>query len=347
MSAQLLTSCYALPRAGGKWLSGPRLHAVISPTVWLDQTLLTRDLVGGKGASLSELAALGAPVPPAFAITAAACAAFMASLGVADVAAVTPATLPALREQILTAPLPEDLAVALAEGFAALRKRAGDDVALAVRSSATTEDGKEYSFAGQHDTILGVRTLPELEAAVRQCWASLWSERAVAYRQANLPDGSPCMAVVVQQMIRSDVSFIAFTDDPVGERRDHVVISASWGLGEALVSGLVTPDHVVVAPDSQVTDYSIGDKQLMIIPDASGSGTRETPVPRLMRSLPALTAEQAAEIAALVRSLAARLGYAADIEGALAGGKVVLFQARPITTLDRAGAPADLALTGD
>jgi pyruvate,water dikinase len=249
--------------------------------------------------------------------------------------------LPALREQIMAAPLPADLAAALADGLAAFQARAGDNVALAVRSSATTEDGTEHSFAGQHDTILGVRTLPELGDAVRQCWASLWSERAVSYRQANLPDAVPCMAVVVQQMIRSDVSFIAFTEDPVGERPDHVVISASWGLGEALVSGLVTPDHVVVAPDGRVAEYVVGDKQVMIIPDASGSGTREAPVPRMMRSLPALSETQAAEIAVLARRLAARLGYAADLEGAIAGGKVVLFQARPITTLD------DLAMVGD
>lgn len=340
MSAELLTSCYALRRSTG----GSSLTHLIQSNplcVWLDHGLLERDVVGGKGASLSELAALGAPVPPAFALTAPACAAFMTSLGVADLSTVTPAMLPALREQMQTAPLPADLAAALACGFAALQQRVGADVALAVRSSATAEDGSEHSFAGQHDTVLGVRTLSELEAAVRQCWASLWSERAVAYRQANLPDAVPCMAIVVQQMIRSDVSFIAFTEDPVGERRDHVVISASWGLGEALVSGMVTPDHVVVAPDGQVADYVIGDKQLMIIPDADGSGTREAPVPRMMRALPSLTAEQAAEIAELVRSLAVHLGYAADLEGAIADGKIVLFQARPITTLD------DLALAGD
>ena len=341
MSAQLLTSCYALPRAGGKSLVISGLRAVSSPTVWLDQAPLTRDLVGGKGASLSQMAALGAPVPPAFAVTAPACATFMSCLGVPDFATVTPAGLPALQARILAAPLPADLAAALADGYAAFRDRLGGDVALAVRSSATTEDGSELSFAGQHDTILGVRTLPELEDAVRQCWASLWSERAVAYRQASQPDDVPSMAVVVQQMIPSDVSFIAFTEDPVGERQGHVVISASWGLGETLVSGLVTPDHVVVAPDGQVAEYVIGDKQLMIIPDASGSGTREAPVPRLMRSLPALSPAQAAEIAALVRPLAARLGYAADLEGAIAGGQVVLFQARPITTLDGLALAAD------
>lgn len=327
-------------------MSGLLLHAITSPTIWLDQTLLARELVGGKGASLSELAALGAPVPPAFAITAPACAAFMASLGLTDPATVTLATLPALREQIMTVPLPAALAAALAEGIAALQERAGAGVALAVRSSATTEDGSENSCAGQYDTILGVRTLPEVEAAVRQCWASLWSERALAYRRANLPDAAPCMAVVVQQMIRSDVSFVAFTEDPVGERRDHVVISASWGLGEAVVSGLVTPDHVVVAPDGEVIEYVLGDKQVMIIPDTSGSGTREAPVPRVMRTQPALSEAQAREIAAVARDLAARLGYAADLEGAIAGGQIVLFQARPITTLDHVSADG-LALASD
>jgi len=169
----------------------------------------------------------------------------------------------------------------------------------------------------------------------------------VSYRNASLPDVVPCMAVVVQQMIRSDVSFVAFTEDPVGERRDHVVLSASWGLGESLVSGLVTPDHVVVGPDGRVVEYSVGDKQVMIIPDATGSGTRDAPVPRVMRTLPALTEEQAREIASVVRTLASRLGYAADLEGAVAHGEILLFQARPITTLDHMAAPTDLALVGD
>lgn len=323
------------------------MHAVTSPIVWLDQAPYARDKVGGKGASLSQLAALGAPVPPAFAVTTDACAAFMASLGVSDLSAVTPLAAPVLREQILAAPLPADLAAAVADGFAALRARAGAAAAVAVRSSATSEDGNEHSFAGQHDTFLGVRTLPELDAAVRQCWASLWSERAVAYRQANLPDAVPCMAVVVQQMIHSDVSFIAFTEDPVGARPDHVVISASWGLGEALVSGMVTPDHVVVAPDSRVVQHVVGDKEVMIIPDASGSGTRTVPVPRMMRTLPALSATQACEIASVVRGLAARLGYAADLEGAIVNGDIVLFQARPITTLHHMAASKELAPTGD
>lgn len=315
--------------------------------VWLDRGPLERDFVGGKGASLSELAALGAPVPPAFAIPAPVCASFMASLGVTDSSAITLDALPALRDQIMVAPLPADLSSALAEGLAALQERAGADVALAVRSSATTEDGSEHSFAGQHDTILGVRSLPDLEAAVRQCWASLWSERAVAYRQANLPEAIPCMAVVVQQMIRSDVSFVAFTQDPVGERRDHVVLSATWGLGEALVSGMVTPDHVVVAPGGEVVEYVIGDKEVMIIPDPAGSGTRETVVPRMMRAQPALSEAQAREISAVARALASRLGYDADIEGAIAQGEIVLFQARPITTLVQGATPDTLVLAGD
>ncbi|MFT4041328.1 MAG: PEP/pyruvate-binding domain-containing protein [Thermomicrobiales bacterium] len=312
-------------------------HSPYPPCVWLADTPPCRDLTGGKGASLSELMALGAPAPPAFAVTAPAYAAFVAGLCVSAMDA-TPA---AMQRAMLTAPLPPALGAALAENWAAMQARAGADVALAVRSSATVEDGAEHSFAGQHDTILGVRTLPELEAALRQCWASLWSERAVSYRRGALIAAEPQMAVVVQQMIRSDVSFIAFTDDPLGARPGCAVISAAWGLGESLVSGLVTPDQIVVAPDGAVVERQIGDKQIMVIPDASGAGTREVAVPRLLRTAPALTDAQAGAIATLAREVAGRLGYAADFEGAIANGEIVLFQARPITTL------ADLPLAGD
>lgn len=312
-------------------------HHSYPPCVWLADTPPCRDLTGGKGASLSELMALGAPAPPAFAVTAPAYTAFVRELGVAASGA-TPA---AMQQAILTAPLPPALGAALAASLAMLRAHAGAEVALAVRSSATAEDGQDYSFAGQHDSILGVRTPLELEAALRQCWASLWSERAVSYRRGAMIGAEPQMAVVVQQLIRSDVAFIAFTDDPLGARPGCAVISAAWGLGESLVSGLVTPDQIVVGPDGQIVDCQIGDKQIMVIPDASGSGVREAAVPRLLRTAPALTDAQARSIAALTREVAGQLGYAADFEGAIAGGEIVLFQARPITTL------ADLPLAGD
>ena len=304
--------------------------------VWLEDTCASRELVGGKGASLSRLALLGAPVPPAFALTTAAYDGFASALGLPVRASdVADAELPALRASIVAAEIPAPIVAVIAAGGAGLQERAGGDVALAVRSSATAEDSAAYSFAGLHDTVLDVRSLPALEAAVKQCWASLWTERAVAYRRTGgLALDEAAMAVVVQQLVRSDVSFVVFTADPVEERDGHLVIAATWGLGEAVVSGLVVQDHIVVDADGRIVEYVVGDKHLMVIPGARpGDGVREVSVPRLLRTAPALSAEQVAAVAAMARELAPRLGYEADLEGAFAEGTLVLFQARPITTL--------------
>jgi rifampicin phosphotransferase len=304
--------------------------------VWLDCAPASRTLVGGKGSSLSQLAVLGAPVPPAFALTTHAYAQFAASLKLPrQASAVAEEDLPRLRALIMAAALPGPVTESIAHGYRAFQDLVGCELALAVRSSATAEDSADFSFAGLHDTVLDVRTLPALEMAVKQCWASLWSERAVAYRRAGeLATDDAAIAVVVQQLVRSDVSFVVFTADPVGGRDQHLVIAASWGLGEAVVSGLVVPDHIVVGPDGHVVEYVVGDKHLMVIPGARPEdGTREVPVPRALRTMPALSHEQASAIAAMARELSPRLGYEADLEGAIAGDTMYLFQARPITTL--------------
>jgi pyruvate,water dikinase len=135
-------------------------------------------------------------------------------------------------------------------------------------------------------------------------------------------------------LIQSDVSFVVFTADPVSGRDQHLVIAATWGLGEAVVSGLVVPDHVVVGPDGEVVEYTVGDKHLMVIPGARPEeGAREVPVPRALRMVPVLSDAQVTAIATMARELSPRLGYEADLEGAIAGGALYLFQARPITTL--------------
>ena len=305
--------------------------------VWLNRDIANRELVGGKAASLSYLAALGAPVPIAFALTTHAYAEFAHEHGLPRRAAdVATDELPQLRASILAAPLPDSIASSLAKGFQALATQLGNDIALAVRSSGTAEDSAAHSFAGLHETVLDVRTLSSLEAAVRQCWASLWSERAVAYRWecGDLASEASEIAVVVQQLVRSDVSFVAFTADPVSQVDDHVVIDATWGLGEAIVSGLVVPDHITIDGHGQVVQYVVGDKHLMVIPgDRSLGGTREVAAPRALRSVPALTHDQAREIARTARSLALKLEFEADIEGGIADGAIHLFQARPITTL--------------
>jgi rifampicin phosphotransferase len=304
--------------------------------IWLNSGEPARSCVGGKAASLSRLVALGAPVPTAFAISTAAYAEFSDFHGfprrVADVAA---EHIEQLRTNILEAPFPVPIADSIRDAFHALARLAGDDLRLAVRSSATAEDSAAFSFAGLHDTVLDVRTLTALEAAIRRCWASLWSDRAVSYRRdGGLAEDISDIAVVVQQLIHSDVSFVAFAVDPVSGDQDTVVIDATWGLGESIVSGMVVPDHISVARDGRVLDYTVGSKHLMVIPgEHPGGGVREVPVPRLLQQIPALTPEQAQAIAGLARDLSTRLGYAADLEGGIVDGNLHLFQARPITTL--------------
>lgn len=302
--------------------------------VMLDHAPVRRSVVGGKGASLSQLRALGMPVPPACALTTSAYRAVATHLGLpGTVTLSSPFELPWIRAELLYAPLPAAVLDAIAAAWNHLGTAPG--ASLAVRSSATAEDSGEHSFAGLHDTVLDVRSPELLEAAVRACWASLWSDRAVSYRRGTPLDGEDAaIAVVIQRMVRADISFVVFTADPVSGNCDHAVITASWGLGEAIVSGQVTPDTVVVGLDGEIVDYAIGAKEVMTIPGRSPDGsTREVPVPRLLRSAPVLTGAQAAAIAAIARTLAAKLGYPADIEGGIAGHDIHLFQARPITTL--------------
>ena len=301
---------------------------------WLNRGEVSRSSVGGKGASLSRLVQLGAPVPDAFALTTDAYREFAREHDIPPCARdVADSSLALIRERIEHASLSEDLRSLLFREFAMLQGEG--DCSFAVRSSATAEDSAAFSFAGLHDTILDVRDLDSLERAVTKCWASLWSDRAVAYRRTgDLAMDDSGIAVVIQKLIRADVSFVVFTADPVRHRHEHLVIAATWGLGEAVVSGLVVPDHIVIGPDGSIAEYVIGDKHQMVIPsDVPGGGVREIPVPRALRIMPALTHEQAMEIGRVARTISSRLGFPADLEGAYSGDSLYLLQARPITTL--------------
>lgn len=303
--------------------------------IWLDGAGHEPELVGGKGASLGRLVALGAPVPPAIGLTTSAYRALAATLGLPSrPAGLTAAQLSRTRALIEESLLSPVVADTIAQAYAALEERLGAGAELAVRSSAVDEDSAARSFAGLHDTILGVRGPAAFEAAVRRCWASLWTERAIEYRASATLGAEIAIAVVAQQLVRCDVSFVAFTADPVSGRADHLVIDAAWGLGEAIVSGLVTPDHVVIDGHGAVVEYRIGDKLRMFVADGSDTfGARAVPVPRVMSGLPALAPGQVDQIATACRSLAGRLGYPVDIEGGFADDMLHIFQARPITTL--------------
>jgi pyruvate,water dikinase len=226
--------------------------------------------VGGKGASLGELARAGVAVPPGFVVTVEAFAATMAAvdpsgghraeveaLGAGDLAGIA-AVAARLRALITEAPLPDEVAAAVAAGYAALGADAragagvgadvGAGVDVAVRSSATVEDSAEASFAGLQDTYLGVSGTPSVLGYVRRCWASLYNDESVAYRRRlGLPEAGVAMAVVVQLMVAPRAAGVMFTRSPVTGDRSVVAIEGTWGLGSALVSGDVTPDSWVIS----------------------------------------------------------------------------------------------------
>ncbi len=303
------------------------------PVCWLDGCILDVESIGGKGASLGRLRALGAPVPLAAAIPAHVYREVAAGIGVpAGLHGVSSTELASIRARILGTSLPTNLLDALCLAGDVFREQAGNTgVSLAVRSSAPVEDSARHAFAGLHDTILDVQPGESLEQAIRECWASLWSDRAIAYRhEHNLGHLPMDIAVVVQQLVRCDVSFVAFALDPISGSDECVLITSTWGLGEAVVAGLVVPDQVKVDRSGIVRDYQVGSKSVMVI--SGPDGARTVPVPRILQAQPTLAPDAAAHIAEMVRSLSAALGYPADVEGGLVGDQMYLFQARPITT---------------
>ncbi len=291
----------------------PRSGASSPDILWLDDPA-SRDpsITGGKVAQLARLAARY-PVPAGFSITAPAYAAHHDP---------TDATR-----------MPESLRDAIADAYLRLATIAGTpDPAVAVRSSAVDEDGRQASFAGQHETFLNVSGMDAVVAAVGRCWASAHASHVRVYRrQQGLTVDDVRIAVLVQLLVRSDVSVVAFSANPVTARRDQIMVTASWGLGESIVGGTVTPDTWVVdARTGAISETHIGDKRRMTV--MSPDGSAEIDVPRIMRALPSLSDEQVRQVATLCSLLQAESGWPVDVEAAFAGGWLYLLQCRPITT---------------
>jgi len=305
----------------------------------------TLETVGGKGASLARLVAAGLPVPDGFHVTTAAYRRFvagnnlqpgiLAALETVDIG--QPATLEAASTAIgalfAGAQTPPDVAGAVAMAYAAL---AGQDPIVAVRSSATAEDLPEASFAGQQDTFLNIQGYGEVLDAVKRCWASLWTARAIGYRaRQGIGAEGLSLAVVVQVLVPAEAAGILFTANPVTGRRDQAMISAAWGLGEAVVGGLVTPDALTVDKASgAVLERQTADKQVMTA--RVNGGTETQPVTAELRRAPVLNDEAAAELVRLGVQIENLYGMPMDIEWALADGIFAIVQARPITALPEA-----------
>ena len=263
-------------------------------------------LVGGKAANLSRLARMYYRVPDGFCI---------------PVTAMDEAHPADLRDDIFAA----------ASGLMACHNLS--ELVVAVRSSAVDEDGAAASFAGQHETYLNIVGAEAIIQAVTRCWESARSERALEYRrQQGLSVSHPQLAVLVQQLIASDVSAVIFSANPITGSHDEIMINASWGLGESIVGGTVTPDTFIVRKaDLAITNRTIADKQRMTV--SVPGGTREVEVPHFLRTQASLNDEQIIEAAQLALTLDATMSCPVDIECAYAGGELYLLQCRPITTL--------------
>jgi rifampicin phosphotransferase len=272
---------------------------------WLGSATRGPETLGGKAASLDRLARMGFRIPPGFCLSTAAFERQLGELAGGD----------DLARQVAETPLVPDLEADLRDAVSRLVAEApkaltpGSEPEFAVRSSAIGEDGSAASYAGLHETELGVRS-DDVDAAVRRCWASLWSPQALAYRRfRGISMDGAAMAVVVQSLVPADAAAVAFTRHPVTGRDDQLVITSIKGLGDAMVSGTVTPDtHVLDKASLRTVEFTPGDGEQ------------------------ALDDDQLQELARLCLRVEAGFGQPVDIEAAITNGTWYLLQARPITT---------------
>jgi pyruvate, water dikinase len=309
-----------------------------------DVGIRDRPHVGGKGGSLGELLRASIPVPPGFIVRTGAFERFLetvetrwpvrariASLRAGDLSAVR-ACCATVRSRLEEAPLPSELVEQIEHAYAQLCGSQG--VPLAVRSSATTEDAADASFAGLQDTYLSVLDLEETLRKVRSCWASLYSVESVSYRrERNLPEQGVAMAVVVQAMVDARTAGVMFTRSPTTGDRSVITIEAAWGLGSSVVGGEVTPDRFVLGKiTGEITVREISDKVIRHAP-AAGGGIETVPVEEAFRRAPCLSDEELQTLRLIARKVERHYGYPQDIEWAVerSSGEVLLLQSRPET----------------
>ena len=303
-------------------------------------------IAGGKGANLGELTQAGIPVPPGFVVTAQAYEYFMDEAGINDKVMsildeidindtkALQAAAEEIKQIIIESPIPDELVLFIREYYNQLCQRVDEeDTDVAIRSSATAEDLPEASFAGQQDTFLHVSGDDEVIEYIRKCWASLFEARAIFYREENNFEHSKVyIAVVVQKMAIADKAGVMFTVNPsTGE--EIAMIEGSWGLGESVVSGDVTPDNYQVdKKNNEVINVTISDKKVMYTNDESGTSVK-VEVPEEKRKERVLSDEELIELTEMGKRVQAHYGEPMDTEWAFERDNLFLLQARPITTL--------------
>lgn len=300
-------------------------------------------IAGGKGASLGEMTGAGIQVPPGFVVLAGAFERFLEEAGLnqeldtildqevrRDELQSVELASAKIQQLIVNARMPDDIAAAIQEAHAAL----GAEF-VAVRSSATAEDGATAAWAGQLDTFLNTRSV-DLLNHVQKCWASLFTPRAIFYRfEKGMHGQKISVAVVVQKMVQSEVSGIAFSVHPVTEDYNQLIIEAGFGLGEAIVSGQVTPDSFVVEKEPRrIIDKNIT-YQSRALWRAAGGGNEWRELSEEEGNKPALSDGQVMELAEIVLGIERYYGFPCDIEWAFEAGHFFVTQSRPITTLSK------------
>lgn len=312
-----------------------------SDILWFDQLgIHDRPLAGGKGASLGEMTRAGLPIPAGCVVTTAAFTAFIDALeqefpvrsSIARLRADDLDTIRLVTAQIRTAIQQRPMPAELEQHITAACARLGA-VPLAVRSSATSEDSQEASFAGLQDTYLWLKGVEQVLARVRDCWASLYSAESVSYRlRLNVSEATLAMAVVVQTMVNSRSAGVMFTRSPTTGDRSVITIESSWGLGSALVSGEVTPDRFVVNKVTQeIRTRVVACKHMAHIPDEQG-GVVEQPLDDEHANRSSVSDAEILQLGKLGRAIEQHYGTAQDIEWAIdQSGAIKLLQSRPET----------------
>jgi pyruvate,water dikinase len=312
-----------------------------------------RPTVGGKGASLGELIRAGAAVPPGFVVTTAAFETFLRALDAdgkirrridalaeADASAIAE-TCRAIRGELERAKLAEDLHAEIREAY---RRLCGDQDRrpVAVRSSATSEDHSDASFAGLQDTFLWIKGVEEVISGIKRCWSSLYSVESVTYRlRLNLPEDDVAMAVVVQDMVDARTAGVMFTRSPTTGDKSVVVMEAAWGLGSAVVSGEVTPDKFVINKiTGEVSKRDISRKTVQHGPDANEGRVVEVAVPDHLQTITSVSDDEIRALVTMAKAIEQHYGHAQDIEWAIdrrESDRILLLQSRPETVWSSRG----------
>ena len=312
------------------------------------------DTIGGKGANLGELAGKGFPVPAGFVVSAEAYSLFFSSLRLQKILRSLKddkkenlvRSCGVIRNTITNASFPGELAESILAAHQQLIEGRAEETLCAVRSSATTDDLSEANFAGQHATYYYVERA-NLLRMIQYCWASLWSKEAVSYRNRYGLEHSVAMAVVIQEMVCSEISGIAFTADPI-TGADTVVIEASWGMGAAIVDGRVTPDRYTVDCTSlQVITQRIAEKSVMVPSKLqSGTSSRLTEVPLGLQQQQTLSPKLLKTVASWALKAEKYFGFPVSIEWAFVDNNLYILQSSPIASGGRKGKSPAPSLVG-